>query len=275
VNTSIVTAIYDLDRNNWDKAPQALSAPHPGFFVRSLTGEGSYFTSFEVMLRIKNDITVFTEEKLRPLFEELQRNHSNIKVYYRDIYSIFNKELDTIKRIQSLDSYKNGQTFPGNPQIWNSGYVLVNYLKAWFINEAMKEAELNDNVAWLDFGYFKNSHGIEKGMSFDIEYDFTEKIHFIQIMDIALPLTSIRNIIRGNQVFIMGGFFVTPKSLAAKCWELMQDSFSYLANQDLMDQDQTLMFLAWQRHPEYFEVHNHSQNKFHITQYSIHKPKVD
>ena len=272
---SIVTAIYDLDRDNWDKASQASAAPHPRFFVRSLIGEGSYFASFEVMLRMKNDITVFTEEKLRPLFEELQRKHSNIKVYYRDIYSIFNKELDTIKRIQSLDSYKNSQTFPGNPQIWNCGYILVNYLKAWFINEAMKETELNNNIAWLDFGYFKNSHGIEREMSFDMEYNFSEKIHFIQIMDIALPLVSIETIIKGNQVFIMGGFFVTPKSLAAKCWELMQDSFNYLASKDLMDQDQTLMFLAWQRYPEYFEVHNHSQNKFHITQYSINQPKVN
>lgn len=275
MRTSIVTAVYDLDRENWDKVPQAAAAPHANFFVRPLTGQGSYFASFEVMLRMKNDITVFTEEKLRPMFDELQSKHSNMKVYYRDIYSIFSKELDTIKRIQALDSYKAHQTFPGNPQIWNSGYVLVNYLKAWFINEAIKENALNDNIAWLDFGYFKNSHGIEPGMSFDMEYNYTEKIHLIQIMDIALPLTSIENIIRGNQVFIMGGFFVTPKSLAAKCWELMQDSFDHVASQNLMDQDQTLLFLAWQRHPQYFEVHNHSQDKFHISQYSVNKIKFD
>lgn len=275
VNISVVTAIFDLDRDNWDKVPAAVHAPNPTFFVRPLTGEGSYFTSFDIMTRLKNDITVITEEKLRPIFEKYQQQFPHIKVIYRDIYKIFEKELNTIAEIQALETFKHNQTFPGNPQVWNPKYILVNFLKSWFILEALKENNLKENIAWLDFGYFKDNNNINRGMSFEWDYEFSEKIHYFSEMEIALPLIPLESIVKSNQVFIAGRCFIAPKKLANKCWELIQQSFNILVNNNLIDQDQTMMFLAWQNNPEFFEVHEHFKHKFYITQYSKNKPKIN
>jgi len=273
MNITVITAIYDLDRQNWDKVPEANYAPNPTFFCRPLTGDGSYFSSFEVMLRLKNDIVLISDISLKPILDPYLKVKSNLKIIYRDIFKLFKEELNIISRIQNLSSFKSMQTFPGNPQIWNARYVLLNYLKPWFLLEASKEVEFKENVAWLDFGYFKGNNGIDINKTFDWEYNFSDKIHFFQEMSVAEPWTGLINTIKSNHVFIAGRCFVLKKNKIEKYWQIIQEIFYELANIDLTDQDQTLMFLATRKYPELFEIHQHlGTEKFHITEYSKHRP---
>jgi hypothetical protein len=62
-------------------------------------------------------------------------------------------------------------------------------------------------------------------------------------------------IIKTNTVYFTGGAIIAPKSNWRDLKRLMQNAFDMLISYDLMDDDQTLLLMAYRNRPDLFETH--------------------
>ena len=61
-------------------------------------------------------------------------------------------------------------------------------------------------------------------------------------------------IVQSYEVYIMGAPFILPSKLAAKFWNLINDSANSLLDCGFMDDDQTLMLMAYRKAPDLFDI---------------------
>jgi len=140
-----------------------------------------------------------------------------------------------------------------NPEYWSADYVLVNYLKTFFVEYAIKEGfATNETVSWMDFGYCREESTLNGKTEW--AYDFAEdKIHFFDYK--TYNGQPIQQIIANNDVHILGAKIVANKNLWPKLRELISGAFKNLTDANLIDDDQTMMLLATLYQPDLFELH--------------------
>ena len=141
-----------------------------------------------------------------------------------------------------------------NPEYWNPDYVLITNLKAYLTNLVIKNNMVtNDMVAWIDFGYCRDSESIPSSKKW--EYSFNpEKIHMFNYKDYHSDIP-IEDVIATNDVYILGAKVVAHKNLWAEMAELMQLSYQRLQKCNMVDDDQGLWLMSYILKPELFELH--------------------
>jgi len=253
---TIVTAFFDIGRGDWtpDKG-----LPH---YLQRTTD--TYLERFANMAKLDNDMVVFTSPDLVEKIEKL-REGKPTKVIQKDFSTLASKLKNEITRVQSLQKYQEmiNPRQVKNPEYWNADYVLVNLLKSSFINFAINGGIVNtDLVAWLDFGYCREEstlNGITKW-----QYPFNEdKIHVFNIKN-YIEGTYINDIIANNDVHITGPHIVAHKSLWPKLETMVMAHTKQLLENDLIDDDQTLLLMSTLSNPDLFELHPVSPNDWFI-----------
>ena len=182
---TIVTAFYDIGRGDWtpDKG-----LPH---YLQRTTD--TYFDRFANMANLDNTLVVYTSEDLAEKVWAIRKNKENKTVVITvDFDDEFNEQRQAIRKVQNNPDYlaKINPSQVKNPEYWSADYVLVNMLKSHFVNHAIGAGVVDtDLVAWLDFGYCRESSTLNDVKLWQYPFD-KEKIHLFNIKNFDPPRPS-------------------------------------------------------------------------------------
>jgi protein YibB len=248
-NITIVTAFFDIGRGDW--TPEK-GLPH--YLYRS---NETYLERFGHMATLDNEMVIFTTKDLVDKITKYRvGKEDKTKVITLDFNDMFKEERLKIAEIQTNDEYRS-KISPyqiKNPEYWSPDYVLVNFLKAHFVNHAIDSGSVtNDLVAWIDFGYTRTFDML--GGHTKWNYDFAkDKIHFWQHKEFDVSRT-ILDVIANNDVHILGAKIVAGKEMWPTLEKLINHSINELMKENLIDDDQTVMLMSYLLKPELFEIH--------------------
>lgn len=248
---SIVTAFFDIGRGDWtpDKG-----LPH---YLQRTTE--TYLERFGHMAKLENEMFVYTSPELAPKIDELRKGKKT-KIFTLDFPNSFVELREKVSSVQKNPEYqaKINPMQVRNPEYWNADYVVVNLLKSSFVNQSIPFID-NDLIAWLDFGYCREPINVTKW-----QYPFAkDKIHFFNIKEWKEG-TYIQDVITNNDVHITGPMIVAGKELWPKLEYLVNHGIKELLNNNLIDDDQTLLLMSYLYSPDLFELHPVSSNDWFV-----------
>lgn len=251
-NISIVTAFYDIGRGSW--------TPERGFPHYLQRTREIYFERFSRLLKLKNDITIFTSEEtyddVKKICDENPNATTNIIV--AEIFLDSDKSYKKIHEIQRSKEFQN-KIHPSqklNPEYWSAEYVRLTNLKAMFVDTAISfeiaKLPKNDMVAWIDFGYMRSDDKIPSSLEWNYNFD-PEKIHLTSYKD--YDGKPIDQIISENDVYILGATIVAHKKHWDYMSRLMRESQQELFERNMVDDDQGLELMCYLKDPDSFQLH--------------------
>ena len=252
---SIVTAFFDIGRGDWtpDKG-----LPH--YLQRT---NDTYFERFGHMAKLENEMVVYTSEEFVDTIRKLRGNKPTqiMVVDFENSFELLRERVATVQNNADYQSKINPSQV-ANPEYWNADYVVVNLLKSSFVSKAIQEKYINnDLVAWLDFGYCREESTLNNITTW--KYPFNkEKIHMFNIKD--YDGKNIEDIIFNNDVHITGPCIVASKDLWPKFEYIIQSHIKLLADNNLMDDDQTLLLMSSLSNPNLFELHKVSTDDWFV-----------
>jgi len=250
---TLVTAFYDIGRENWSTNVEKNGGPLPHYLQRSVD---KYMEHFSRMCEIDTEIIVYTSSDMS---ERMSSISPKVKVVEYDYFNERKELRDKIQEIQSSESFvKRINPYQvRNPEYWSKDYVGVTSLKAFYIHDAFEKGLItNDWAAWIDFGYCRDDDHIP--ISKKWEYDFTPgKMHFFNYRDpeVARAQEQIQLAILNNIVYIIGGVFVGERDQWCMLRTHMEKSLNVLIDNNLVDDDQGLLLMSYFRNPEKYELH--------------------
>lgn len=235
----IVTAFFDIGRGQWRA------------YTRSTD---TYFRNFSRLCLLDNPIVLFTEEAHRERVGLYAHGKQNLTVVYLDdLFERHKDVLEEIDRIQNSEKFRANIVNPDCPEYNQPKYVLINYLKSFFCCEAIERFGLhNSSVAWIDFGYLRNKKQLPICLRWD--YAFAPKINLFCLLP-PQPHLDLVDIINHNRVYIQGCHIVAPATMWPLMARLMESALHQLMDNELIDDDQTLLLLSALAEPEHFELH--------------------
>lgn len=260
-NISIVTAFYDIGRGDWtpDKG-----LPH--YLQRSTE---TYIERFTHLTKLDNELIVVTTPDIGKRLKEI---NNKVKIVEYDPFAVFGTTTNKIIGIQKSVAFRQliHPSQAKNPEYWSHKYVLVNLLKSHFVNLAINQGLVtNDMVAWLDFGYCRSEQTLPKSLEWSYDFDPT-KIHLFAYKDLKQN-DRMERIIATNDVHILGAKIVAHKKLWPVMEKKMFRAFDLLYVSGLMDDDQTLMLICATENPELFQQHRIPDHQLGLDPFVIFK----
>lgn len=249
-NITIVTAFFDIGRGDW--TPDR-GLPH---YLQRTTQ--TYLERFSHMAKLENDMVVYTTKDMVSEVRRL-RQDKETQILIVDFKNSFQELRKQISKIQKDPSYQSkiNLTQAKNPEYWNADYVLVNLMKSSFVNRALNLIK-TDLIAWLDFGYCRDEFTRNDVKLWQYPFD-KDKIHFFNLKDWKEG-TFIEDVIANNDVHITGPCIVAGKTMWPVLEKLVHHNVNELLNNNLIDDDQTLLLMSYLQAPNYFELHKVSEH---------------
>jgi protein YibB len=246
-DVTIVTAFFDIGRGDWtpDKG-----LPH---YLHRTTD--TYVERFGHLATLENEMVIYTSEDLVDKIKAL-RGDRPTHICTVDYHNSFVEVRERISAVQKSESYQSriNPQQRRNPEYWSADYVLVNALKATFISKAIDTNYCsNDLIAWVDFGYCRDVgtlYGVKHWYS-DLDKD---KIHLFKLKD-YVEGTYIDQIIFNNDVHMVGGAIIAGKQGWKNLEYLVHHSLTQLLDNNLVDDDQTLLLMSYLSAKDSFELH--------------------
>ena len=240
---TIVTAFMDIGRSEWEGVRN--NQLIPGYIKRDTD---TYFERFERLTKLKNPIVVFAHSKD---FERLQAIRDDLHLVAIDTVFEDHKHL-----INKINAVQNDSTFikfidnPSAPEYWSSQYVAINLMKSFFVNYAVEQklAE-SETYAWIDFGYVRDDTFCPPGLEWRFNTNGKINLFAIETVDMSRPIF---DIVKTGDVYIQGCHIVAPKKEWAVLKELVVNNLTKLFSVGLIDDDQTLLLMAYRTMPEKF-----------------------
>lgn len=240
---TIVTAFFPLNREGWK-----------GFERSSL----KYIEYFKFWGKLKNDMIIYTTKEYKGEIEKFRSEVSanNTKLVIIDDYTQIDTELYShIKNALENKLIIDFRLQPNNPESWNADYNYIMCLKSWCIQDAVKKQYAKGMIAWVDFGFNHNGEYYINENEFITEWkcNLSEKIHIFAINDLDdLPIYEIT---RRMHCYIQGNIIIAPDFLWEEFWNLIKKNAIALAKCGLVDDDQTIILMAYREKKELFELH--------------------
>jgi protein YibB len=244
---TIVTAFFDIGRGEW--------SPDKGLPHYLQRTNETYLQRFGYMAKLENDMVVFTSKEFVDDIKSLRQNRPT-QIFTLDFDNSFVKLREEVSKVQKDPTYqaKINPMQVKNPEYWNANYVVVNALKSSFINKAIQSNVVDtDLVAWLDFGYCRDEDTLDGVEFWSYPFD-KEKIHFFNLKEWQEG-TFIEDVISNNDVHITGPCIVADKKMWPVLEQLVHHSTNELLQNNLIDDDQTLLLMSYLQKPELFELH--------------------
>lgn len=242
----IVTAFFSIGREKWS-----------GF---QKTDE-EYFGYFSFWARLKNKLIVYvSNEKQAETIMEIREGYGlrdrTVCVVMEDIFSVDPTLYQSIERVSKYEGIRDYRLYRENPESWNPDYNYIMLMKEWCVKDAIEHGLAEGMIAWVDFGINKGGAVYPKEEEFDFlwAYDFPEKINLFTLGDIE-DRPPIYEMIRDMSTIIQGGIIVAPAELWKELWALMRKNMLFLNKIGLMDDDQTLLLMAYLDNKELFFLH--------------------
>jgi protein YibB len=244
---AIVTALFDLGRGDWSKNQSETSRK----FDRSVD---DYFENFKRLTTLDNEMIIFISPHLADRALKLRADAG--LAHRTFIFTISNlldaSELRTVRAAitrQSTATFRNFVWRPFVPEVNKPDYVLIMALKAAFANTAIKFGVVRaPQLAWIDFGYAHKDDLLDPGSEWT--FDAGDKINLFNIY--RLDDKPLYDVVRGGEVYFAGCHIVGPVGAWARFNRQISESLQSLIDCGFMDDDQTLMLVAWRREPDSF-----------------------
>ena len=254
---TIVTAFFDIGRGDW--------TPDNGLPHYLQRTNATYMERFSRMAKLDNDMIIYTSEDLAQEISTYREGKPNTKIVIVDIKEQFKDLRERISAIQNNDEYKRliNTNQIKNPEYWNADYVLVNFLKSHFATHAIKNDLVDSElVAWMDFGYCRDDNTTNGLLEWKYNFDQT-KIHVFSIK-YWIDGTYISDVIANNDVHITGPHIIASKEMWPKLEHMMNTHMEFLVNNNLVDDDQTLLLMCVLSNPDRFSVHVIQQDDWFV-----------
>lgn len=244
-NVTIVTAFVDIGRGHWEGVKNNRAIPP---YIKRDTE--TYFKRFERLTKLKNPIVCFTESKF---FDRIKAMRDDIELIAIDTLFEDHKHLiDSIDTIQQDPVFIQFVKNPASPEYWSPQYVAINFMKSHFVDYAVSQGWCKTGTAaWIDFGYCRDEVYCPEGREW--QFDTEGKINLF-CMNQYTHTKPIFDIVRTGEVYMQGCHIVAPNTEWKKLKQLVNDSLSNLFNIGLVDDDQTLLLMAYRAAPELFKL---------------------
>ncbi|EAW5076176.1 hypothetical protein FFD65_25340, partial [Salmonella enterica] len=224
-----------------------------------------YMAWFFNLAELENEMVIFTSPDLKPRIEEIRRGKPTTIVTLN-----FNKKFRHIRRriasVQSDVAFKLRTPVEqrGNPEYLSADYVLLCNLKTYFVNQAIRQRLIKDDMAaWIDFGYCRDSDttsGIKKW-----SWPFNkEKMHFFTIRrGLKLEtLESVYNCMLGNHVYIIGGVLIGTLEKWQELYRLVWHCQKKVLRENIVDDDQGIFLMCYYYRPDMIKLNYLGKNKW-------------
>lgn len=251
---TIVTAFFDIGRGNLPESKHGRILPH-----YQHRDNNTYFEFFKKQAKLQNDMVIYTTENFAKLVYSIREdyglgNKTKIVVMPSYLPEELSHYKSDIEKIQSSPEYYNKVINPQLIEYWHSDYVLVNIFKSFYVTHAINSGLVKTELtAWIDFGYCRTDTTVPPSNKWSYDFD-KEKMHLFNIRPIE-PQRTIDSIIYTGDVYIMGCHIVG----GTKCWEkfknLIIGNLDDLLEHKLIDDDQTLLLMAYLINPSEIELH--------------------
>lgn len=257
-SVTIVTAFVDIGRGEWGGEVNGKVIPH---YIPRTTD--TYMERFERLTKLKNNIVVFTESKF---FDRIKQMREDIELINIDhLFEDHEHFLSNIRKIQSNQEFIEAVESPNLPEYWSAEYVAINALKSHLVSFAIGAGLCKtDTTAWIDFGYCRPEVYCPPDMEW--KFDAQGKINFFSVYrtEERLWVRPIFKSIFTNEVHIQGCHIVAPNHLWPDLKDMVNTALSSLFKVDLIDDDQTLLLMAYRSDPEKFIVHPRKEEDWFV-----------
>ena len=164
---------------------------------------------------------------------------------------------DNIQNIMEDETFWKSVDNPHLIEYWNSDYVLINILKSLYVTHAINsEVIKTDLAAWIDFGYVRTIETLPKSLEWKYPFD-KDKMHMFNMREIE-PERPISDIIKTGDVYTQGCHIVGGVSVWPTFMQLMIYNMNMLIQNNMIDDDQTMMLMSYLSKPEMFELRYNS-----------------
>lgn len=247
-NISIVTAFFDIGRGEID------TAVYPSYLKR--TNE-NYFEYFKNLASLENEMIVFTSAEFKGRILEIRKGRPT-KVVVMNLEKKFRRQLLRIKEIQEDEEFraKVNKDMLINIEYWSPEYVLINNLKAFFVNYAVNRNLVSSEMAaWIDFGYVREPETLNSIRKWDYPFEM-DRMHFFTIRRNCRlkKVEDVHDAIFNNRVFIIGGSIVEKKENWKKFYRLLRKYQNEFLNSGIVDDDQGLFMMCLFRNRKMFKL---------------------
>lgn len=258
---TIVTAFFDIGRGDWTGVKNGYHLPH---YLKRTTD--TYIQNFARLAKINNPMIVHTTSEFAETCRAIRESHGfgdqTEIVIHDNLFNLFSPLLKRIQSVMDDHFFVSSVTNPAMPEYWNARYVLVNYLKAYFVRHSMSLGSIRTSqTAWIDFGYCRDDDRFEPGFSWT--HDFGDKINFFSIRQ-PTPERSLNDIVHTGDVYLQGCHIVGPTGQWEDLWESVQIQMETLLEQHLIDDDQTMLLMAYLANPDNFKLNKGDPNDWFI-----------
>ena len=254
---SIVTAFFDIGRGDIPK--------DKGYPIYTHRTTETYFEYFSNLAKLENEMIIFTSEEYKDKILKI-RKEKPTKIIIIDLKKKFHRQPGKIKEVLGNDKFRSrvNKDMLLNIEYWSSEYVLVNNLKTFFVNYAIRKNLIsNDIISWIDFGYVRDVDTLNNVKNWYYPFD-KDKIHFFTIRK-NYPLKKIKDVydmIFNNKVFVIGGAIAGEKEEWKKFYKLQKQCQNDLLKQNISDDDQGVYFMCLFKNPNLFRLNYLGKDKW-------------
>jgi protein YibB len=244
----VVTAFFNIGRGEWTE-----NNGHPWYLHRTTD---TYVERFGHLATLDNEMVIYTSEELIPRVRKLRKGKEDkTTVIPVSLADTFPEWREAIRRVQNSPAFRSNINPHQlrNPEYWSPDYVMVTNLKVFFVAHAVQNNLFsNAQAAWIDFGYCR---GIETlGGYSRWRHSFArDKIHLFTF-DRYRNRPPVNDVVANNIVCVCGAALVAQRDLWPEMASLTTKAINELIDDNMVDDDQTVWYMASLYRPELFEL---------------------
>lgn len=242
MKTRLVTALYDIKRDT--------------------KGDGrtidEYLSWLKETLKLKCDLTIFTEEKFYNFILENRTNEYDCDIIVNDFTEIpFYKHNNRIKEIIQSEDYKNKMNDTNRIECYLSEYNVIQYSKFEWINQTILKQPNYDFYFWVDAGISR----FFNGFNLNQEWPNLEKLNknrvviqgnynFTRMFNSLIP----ENYIWDNNCLLSGGLFGGGKDIMIELNNEVNNFVEFLFKNNCFNNEQFAFPVIMKKRPDMFDV---------------------
>lgn len=240
-----ITAYKDIKRSLWSHY--------------TMTNEDYVKHFLNILNHMIYDTIVFVEQHVYDLIMKISNNTVKPNIIFLNMdkfiqNTFFTKFMEKDREVMGSDIYKNKLAYHRrvNPEHLYSEYNLINHSKISFIKQTKEQYDY-EFYAWIDFGYVRNSDlNIPRNISVNL---FEKKIMYncFRYPDINKQIDP-NVLLQLDDIIVMGGSFILPKSLVDTYEELYEENLLKLYDQYISDDDQNVVVQIYYKTPDLFHL---------------------
>jgi protein YibB len=260
---TIVTAFFDTQRESW--------TTRFGETVEARIDANVYLSRFAHLARLKNPMVVFTQAEFAENVLQARRVNGleglTTILVIDDIFAApsLRPALDAIAARMNNPLFQRMLRAPHLPEFRQPRYVFIVTLKFLFVQTAIELGGVaTPHVSWVDFGYCRKDGQFDATRPWT--FDPKGKVNLFHVLQPdEAPVFAI---VRSGEMYFIANHMIAPRQAWAKFALAIATSFDCLLECGLIDDEQTMMLMAWRREPSAYILHplppKHWFTTFHV-----------